>query len=829
MRVGCMMKWLLLLLAIMLLLVSNVSADYVLQLQALTNSPADSATNYIGNRPSAPTTTVGISTITIPTDGNITIAQIYDYSGTAGTAEAYSYYVRVNGIDHLISTLSVSANERVFSNTSMEIPVSEGDTFEIKRVHPAWATNPLTNTVGGYIVVNTSWSSPGYTVYGMALTNTPADSVTNYLGGRPIAPSTATGTNKIYLPLSGTISRTSVDDYSDTAGSAEAYTYNIVKNGGAPNLVNTLSVSVNRRLFENTAMDVPVSGGDYVEFQRIHPLWTTNPATNIVGATAFINRDEEPVVDGYPIWIEALTSSPVDAQTVYFGNNPLAPTTTTNISKVYIQQDGVITRSEIYVYSETAGTNQNWSLYVRVNGVQDYLISTVGVATNERIFRNTSQGIPVSAGDYIEIKSVQPTWTTNPLTTIYGGYVFLEYTNDKPLPAFTGNVTHGIPPLPVQFTDSSETAITDWDWTATNLLNATTIHFSTVKNPEQTFDTGNWQINLATTNASGTRSTTKTHVIYVNPSGGYTGFTPADIVMSPSYTLTVHITDTDGNIIPVSTVTLDDGQSFTTTNGTAIFTVDSGAIAVYITSTGYYSTSRSYNMDDNREVTIQLTKATETVQNTNTIWSPRDVAIQVLDSEYNPIQNNPVYINAYSSSLPGGLTGAMQYFMDTYGAREDTAWMMLNESTTYTSTTDNYGFISSQVVNIIQYKIITPDVNGVNTTTLMWPTGSYFQIVTGNATNPGIAAQMRGQNLNYTMSDFNTTYWQPNASYSCMGVKVYDHTGGTSNVYAWWKLVDNGTVWWLNSTAIGGYGPINSTKCVPHVPYQQWKWGGITD
>jgi hypothetical protein len=32
----------------------------------------------------------------------------------------------------------------------------------------------------------------------------------------------------------------------------------------------------------------------------------------------------------------------------------------------------------------------------------------------------------MAAGEYFEIKGVQPTWTTNPATTIYGGYVYLE-------------------------------------------------------------------------------------------------------------------------------------------------------------------------------------------------------------------------------------------------------------------------------------------------------------------------------------------------------------------------------------------------------------------
>jgi len=144
-----------LLLLLLLLLVAPVSADYALQVQALTNSPADGATTYLGNRPAAPlATTTETFSIRIPTSGTINIAEIYDYSGTAGTAEAYSYYLRLNNAtDYLINTTAVAANGRVFTNQSMGVVVAAGDTFEIKRVHPTWATNPLTNIVGGYVVV----------------------------------------------------------------------------------------------------------------------------------------------------------------------------------------------------------------------------------------------------------------------------------------------------------------------------------------------------------------------------------------------------------------------------------------------------------------------------------------------------------------------------------------------------------------------------------------------------------------------------------------------------------------------------------------------------
>lgn len=129
---------------------------------------------------------------------------------------------------------------------------------------------------------------------------------------------------------------------------------------------------------------------------------------------------------GYAINVQALTSSPADGATVYFGTLPKAPTTTANISKVYIRRAGTIRVAEIYCYSGTAGTNEAWSLYIRLNNTTDTLIATLSVATRERVFSNTGLSIAVSAGDYIEIKGVQPTWATNPLTTIYGGYVYIE-------------------------------------------------------------------------------------------------------------------------------------------------------------------------------------------------------------------------------------------------------------------------------------------------------------------------------------------------------------------------------------------------------------------
>ena len=130
---------------------------------------------------------------------------------------------------------------------------------------------------------------------------------------------------------------------------------------------------------------------------------------------------------GYSIHVQALTSTPADGGTVYFANLPKTTGTQAVSGKVYIRKAGTIKIAEIYSYSGTAGTGEaSWSLYIRVNNTTDYLIAALAVTTNERIFTNAALSIAVVAGDYIQIKCTYPTFATNPATTIYGGYVYIE-------------------------------------------------------------------------------------------------------------------------------------------------------------------------------------------------------------------------------------------------------------------------------------------------------------------------------------------------------------------------------------------------------------------
>lgn len=131
-------------------------------------------------------------------------------------------------------------------------------------------------------------------------------------------------------------------------------------------------------------------------------------------------------VNRYTLFVQALTSSPADATTAYFGNLPKAPITTPGVSRVYIRQAGTIKRAEIYCFSGTAGSNEAWPLSIRLNNTTDTLIASLAVSAQERVYSNTNLNIAVVSGDYIEIKMVNPTWGTNPLTTIFGGYIYIE-------------------------------------------------------------------------------------------------------------------------------------------------------------------------------------------------------------------------------------------------------------------------------------------------------------------------------------------------------------------------------------------------------------------
>lgn len=66
---------------------------------------------------------------------------------------------------------------------------------------------------------------------------------------------------------------------------------------------------------------------------------------------------------------------------------------------------------------------------VRLNNTTSTLIQTVGNTNATKTFQNASLSIAVTAGDYIEIEQVNPTWVTNPDNVLVNGTIFIEAIN----------------------------------------------------------------------------------------------------------------------------------------------------------------------------------------------------------------------------------------------------------------------------------------------------------------------------------------------------------------------------------------------------------------
>lgn len=131
---------------------------------------------------------------------------------------------------------------------------------------------------------------------------------------------------------------------------------------------------------------------------------------------------------GYALQVMAANAATTtDSQTIYFGSLAgLAPTTTAAITRIYIPKAGTIKRAYIVANCATAGTAEAWPLYVRLNNTTDTLVESPTVSSTFRTWTNTSLSIAVVAGDYIELKAVNPAWVTNPANVRFGGVIYVE-------------------------------------------------------------------------------------------------------------------------------------------------------------------------------------------------------------------------------------------------------------------------------------------------------------------------------------------------------------------------------------------------------------------
>lgn len=155
---------------------------------------------------------------------------------------------------------------------------------------------------------------------------------------------------------------------------------------------------------------------------------TTNGTGFVKGNGSTITFDNSTYATlGYTLQAHpASQSTTTDSQTMYWGGFPVAPSTTADRWRIYIPKTGTITAVYIYSYSGTAGSNENWSMYIRYDNTSDTLVQTLGANTNDRTWSNTGLNISVVQGHYIEIKEIQPAWGTNPATVTRTAVIYIR-------------------------------------------------------------------------------------------------------------------------------------------------------------------------------------------------------------------------------------------------------------------------------------------------------------------------------------------------------------------------------------------------------------------
>ena len=214
---------------------------------------------------------------------------------------------------------------------------------------------------------------------------------------------------------------------------------------------------------------------------------------------------------------------------------------------------------------------------------------------------------------------------TNPAgsnTVSRTGYITIEAA--IPVSSFTANVTSGVKPLAVQFTDTSTNAPTGWYW---SFGDGGT---STLQNPVYTFNSvGTYAVSLGTLNSAGSNTTTMSGYITV------TNVAPSPVAsftsdrQSGSAPLTVQFTDTSTNSPTGWQWSFGDGIQNTEQNPSHTY-MKSGTYTVSLmtVNTGGYTTTTQPGY-----ITVSVPVATATLTPVSTTISPTQNTATVQPTE----------------------------------------------------------------------------------------------------------------------------------------------------------------------------------------------------
>ena len=153
---------------------------------------------------------------------------------------------------------------------------------------------------------------------------------------------------------------------------------------------------------------------------------TTETQLSYLDATSSIQTQLN--AKGYSLQGGATSFSYADATTYFLGGNTSqGPNITGAVRRLYIPQTGTIVACYINFSNGSLGTGETSTISIRLNNTTDTVVSSSVVNNaSPTVFNSTSLSIVVTAGDYIELKWVTPTWVTNPTAVFVSFVIFIK-------------------------------------------------------------------------------------------------------------------------------------------------------------------------------------------------------------------------------------------------------------------------------------------------------------------------------------------------------------------------------------------------------------------
>jgi len=135
--------------------------------------------------------------------------------------------------------------------------------------------------------VQTQLNSKGYTLGLTSVASNLVSGTTYYFGNLGRAIITTADQSRVYIPKTGTIKKAYISHYSATTGTITSISASIRLNNTTDTLIATSTANSNFRTFNNNALSISVTEGDYIEM-KVTSVNSVAPTANVFGGTIYI-------------------------------------------------------------------------------------------------------------------------------------------------------------------------------------------------------------------------------------------------------------------------------------------------------------------------------------------------------------------------------------------------------------------------------------------------------------------------------------------------------------------------------------------------------------